>query len=65
MVSSYFITTILLARPVAGRRAAATAFARNRALRLLPLYIAFVAVLTVVGPAPGRPVSIRGDLAYL
>lgn len=65
VMSGYFITRILLARPAAGRAAGAWLFARDRALRLLPLYLAFVAVLTIVGLVLDRPASIRGDLVYL
>lgn len=64
VMSGFFITKILLMHPPEGKLAGVRAFVRNRALRLGPVYVVFVAFLTGLAVI-GHPESVRADLPWL
>ncbi|MFI8931147.1 acyltransferase family protein [Streptomyces sp. NPDC053474] len=63
-LSGHFITLTLLKDPGAGRAHRAGSFARNRALRLAPLYVTFCAVLTVLAAVDYGDGSLARNLPY-
>ncbi|HWC78647.1 MAG TPA: acyltransferase [Pseudonocardiaceae bacterium] len=65
VLSGHFITRVLLERRSSGRAAMLRDFARNRALRLAPLYLLACLALTVLAVTGGGPRQLAGDLPYL
>ncbi|NGO67608.1 acyltransferase family protein [Streptomyces boncukensis] len=65
VLSGHFITRTLLRRPEAARGDRVRAFARNRLLRLGPLYAAFCVVLTALALADYGDGSTARNLPYL
>ncbi|WP_329060617.1 acyltransferase family protein [Amycolatopsis sp. NBC_01480] len=65
VLSGHFITRTLLQHADAPRGQRAKDFFRNRALRLVPLYLVFCAGLTVLAACGGGGRSLPGDLPYI
>ncbi|MEU5259258.1 acyltransferase [Amycolatopsis sp. NPDC021455] len=65
VLSGHFITRTLLQQPGAPRGPRARDFFRNRALRLVPLYLVFCVALTVLAACGGGGRSLPGDLPYI
>ncbi|WP_328685257.1 acyltransferase family protein [Streptomyces sp. NBC_00343] len=65
ILSGHFITQTLLKHPELTRGRRARNFARNRILRLAPLYVAFCVVLTVLAIADYGDGSTMRNLPYL